>query len=251
MAPCSWTVSPLCSTWGSYSADEQAYALRFATFVLWAATGRRYGLCPVTVRPCKPVQEPLYMAFPVVASWGLWVSADAAISSAVAPVGCCAGSCACDAQAMALPGPVGAVTAVVINGVTLDPSAYRLAGSSIIRQDGNAWPTTQDMSAPAGTAGTWSVSYTRGEAVPPPVLDAAGIYACEIARGRAGGSCFLPYKVQSVTRQGTQIEFVDTTDYLNEGLTGVAEVDQLIRMDNPYKLKSRPRVLSLDLPTYQ
>lgn len=251
--PCSWVVAPsaLCSDWGSFSADEQAYALGFATFVVWAATGRRYGLCPVTVRPCKPTQEPLYLAFPVQPSWGLWVSSGASLADAVAPVGCCAGACACNDQSIVLPGPVGAVTAVTIDGVVLDPAAYRLYGSRLIRQDGDAWPTTQNLAAPAGDDSTWSVAYTRGEVIPPAVLAAAGVYACEVARSRGSGNCFLPNRVQSVTRQGVNIEFVDQADYLEKGRTGVAEVDQILALDNPGGLRARPRVVSPDLPTYR
>lgn len=251
-APCSWVVDPtdLCSTWAATSAAEKAYALRFATHVVWAATGRRFGLCPVTVRPCKPRQDPLYLTFPVQASWGLWVDAGSTISNAVAPVACCPSACACNVQAITLPGPVGAITAVTINGAVLDPAKYRLVGNLLIRQDGEAWPQVQNLSAVAGSADTWSIAYTRGEAVPQAVLDAAGVYACEVARGRTGGQCFLPQRIQSVTRQGTEITFIDQADYLDKGLTGVAEVDQIIRTVNPTGIKSRPRVLSLDLPTY-
>lgn len=251
--PCSWVVSPtsLCSDWGTFSADEQAYALSFATYVVWAATGRQYGLCPVTVRPCKPVQEPLYLAFPVQPSWGLWVSSGASLADAVAPVGCCAGACTCNDQSIALPGPVGSVTAVTIDGAVLTPTAYRLYGSRLIRQDGDVWPTGQNLAAAAGGADTWSVAYTRGKVVPPVVLNAAGVYACEVARSRAGGNCFLPSRVQSVTRQGVNIEFIDQGEFLDKGRTGVAEVDQILALVNPGGQHARPRVLSPDLPTYR
>lgn len=251
--PCSWAVpeGALCSDWGTFSVEERAYALAFGTFVLWAATGRQYGLCPVTVRPCKALQEPLYLTYPVLPSWSMWTTADAALADMVAPVGCCAGACACTDGSMALPGPVGAVTAVVIDGVTLDPAAYRLYGSRLIRQDGDHWPTTQDLQAPAGGANTWSVAYTRGLAVPPIVLQAAAVYACEVARSRASGNCLLPNRVQSVTRQGVEIQFVDQTDYLDKGRTGVPEVDMIIAQVNPGGLKARPRVFSPDLPTYR
>jgi hypothetical protein len=251
-APCTWDVPEglLCPDWTNYTAEVKAYALRFATYVVWAATGRRFGLCPVTVRPCKPTQEPLYLTYPVLPSWALWATGQSSVADVVAPVGCCTGACSCGVQALRLPGPVGAVAAVVIDGQALDPSAYRLVQDQLIRQDGGAWPTTQNLSAPAGDPDTWSVSFTRGEAVPPAVLDAAAMYACEVGRSRTGGKCFLPQRVQSVTRQGTEITFVDQADYLNEGLTGVPDVDQIIRTVNPYKLKARPRVLSPDLPRY-
>lgn len=251
--PCNWAVpeGALCSDWGAFTVEERAYALQFATFVVWAATGRQYGLCPVTVRPCKALQEPLYLTYPVLPSWSLWVNSSAAVADAVAPVGCCGGPCSCNDGAIALPGPVGAITAVAIDGAALDPSAYRLYGSRLIRQDGLAWPATQDLRAPAGAVGTWSVAYTRGVAVPGYVLQAAAVYACEIARGRAGGNCLLPNRIQSVTRQGVDIQFVDQADYLDKGRTGVPEVDQILALVNPRGLPNRLRVMSPDLPTFR
>ncbi len=255
-APCTgWTPNvALCTDWDTagHSDATKAYALRNAAYVIWAATGRRFGLCEFTVRPCQPVNAPLYVTFPAWAMWDVDVpGGGVAGADALAPAGaCCSGSCACTPSQLALPGPVGAVSNVSLDGVTLDPAAYRLVGNLLVRQDGERWPLVQDLALPAGEVGTWSVTYTRGEAVPDVLNDAAGIYACELAKGRTGGACFLPNKVQSVSRQGVDIQFVDTTDYLKEGLTGLPEVDQIIVTINPYGLKARPRVVSLDLPRY-
>lgn len=254
--PCTgWTPTiGLCPDWDTagHSDATKAYALRFATYVLWAATGRRFGLCPVTVRPCRPVAPPLYVTFP---AWQLWDTdvpgGGIAGPDALAPPGaCCSGSCHCTPPQIALPGPVGAVTNVTLDGVTLDPAAYRLVGNLLVRQDGEIWPASQDLAAPAGEDNTWSVTYTRGEAVPDSANDAAGIYACELAKARTGGDCRLPGRVQSISRQGVDIEYVDTSDYLAKGWTGLPEVDQLIVTINPYGLKARPRVVSLDLPAF-
>lgn len=255
--PCSGWVPNVgvCSDWDTagHSDATKLYALRNASYIIWALTGRRFGLCAVTTRPCQPANVPLYLTFPAWASWDVNVPGGGiAGADMLAPPGaCCKGSCSCSPSSITLPGPVGAVTAVTIDGAVLDPSAYRLSGSVLIRQDGGIWPATQDLALPAGEPNTWSVSYTRGEAVPDVLLDAAGIYACELAKARTGGPCALPGRVQSVSRQGVDIEFVSMSDYLEKGFTGVPEVDQIIATINPYGLKSRPRVASLDLPQYR
>jgi hypothetical protein len=244
----------LCSDWttAGHSAATQAYALRFASYVIWAATGRRFGLCAVTVRPCRPVQAPLYLTYP---AWSIW---DTAVPGGGLPQGpyaqpgtCCgSGPCQCSPSQIALPGPVGAVTSVQQDGVTVDPAGYRLVGNLLVRQGGEAWPLQQDLASPLGDVGTFGITYTRGEAVPDVLNDAAGVYACEVAKARTGGPCALPGRVQSISRGGVDIEYVDTANYLDKGWTGVQEVDQIIATINPYGLKARPRVVSPDLASY-
>jgi hypothetical protein len=242
-----------CPDWDTGHTDAtKAYALRSATYVIWAATGRRFGLCSTTVRPCQPVQVPLYRTYP---AWGIW---DTTVPGGGLPNGpyaqpgaCCSGgACQCSPSQIALPGGADSVTSVVINGATLDPSAYRLVGYLLVRQDGLTWPLQQDLASPLGGTGTWAVTYQRGEAVPDVLQDAAGIYACELAKARTGGPCSLPGRVQSISRGGVDIQYVDTADYLDKGWTGLAEVDAIISTINPYGLKSRPRVISPDLASF-
>jgi hypothetical protein len=256
--PCyaSWTINTaVCSTWGDYPLDDQAWATRMATFILWAATGRQYGGCPVTVRPCWQRQEPLYQTWNVgLQGEGYWgLRGDGGTSVAVYGGGCgCMSSCACKPDQFMLPGQVQAVTNVTIDGVVLDPSQYLLQGSWLVRAGGLSWPAVQDLSLPAGVPGTWSVTFTQGVAPPAVLLDAAGTYACELAKAKTNTSgCILPRRVQQVTRQGVEIQFVDTSDFLKEGLTGVESVDTVITMLNPYGLRQPPRVLSPDLPTFR
>lgn len=154
-----WTPTiGLCADWDTagHSDATKAYALRTASYVLWAATGRRFGLCPVTVRPCRPVAVPLYLTFP---AWQLWDTdvpgGGIAGPDALAPPGaCCTGRCQCQPPQIALPGPVGEVTNVTLDGVTLDPAAYRLVGNLLVRQDGEIWPASQDLAAPTGEENT-------------------------------------------------------------------------------------------------
>lgn len=254
--PCDgWTPNhDLCGAWGTFTPEIQAYADRVAARVIWAATGRQFGLCTVTVRPCWALQEPLYQAFPVNAYgegyWTLVAGPGASVIPIAVGACSCATACQCSPPQMPLPGPVASVSQVLIDGVVLDPAAYRVDNASyLVRQDGQAWPL-QNLALASGV-GTWSVTYQQGEAVPAALLDAAGMYACEVGKARSGGSCQLPNRVQSVTRQGVEIQYIDTSDYLDKGRTGYEAVDSIIYSYNPYGRAERPRVLSPDLPQYR
>jgi hypothetical protein len=253
-APCTgWNANTgLCSTWATYSPAIQAYAQRFAIYVLWAATGRQFGLCPYTVRPCETPNPLLYRTYPVGAygpePYVLDGVAGGVVLGYAAAGDCLGGHCA--PPEIALPGPVSSITQILVDGVVLNPANYRLDGTRLVRQDGLGWPA-QDLSLAAGAVGTWSVEYLRGLPVPDLLNDAAGAYACEIAKSRAGGTCQLPSRVSSISRQGVDVQFVSAEDYLDKGRTGYAEVDQIIATFNPDGLRRAPRVLSLDSPTFR
>lgn len=256
--PCysSWTIdTSLCAAWSGYDAGVKAWSTQMAIFILWGATGRQYGACPTTVRPCWQRRAPLYQTWPVGLNgegyWGLRGNADGSIQLLGGMCGC-SGSCACEPDQILLPGRVQSITSVVIDGAVLDPSQYLLQGSYLVRANGELWPMMQDLSRAPGSANTWSVTFVEGDAVPLVLLAAAGTYACELAKAKTNASgCILPRRVQHVTRQGVEIQFVDTADYLTEGLTGVDAVDIVIRMLNPEGLRRPPRVLSPDLPQYR
>jgi hypothetical protein len=245
----------LCPAWAATDPAIQAYADRVASRVIWAATGRQYGLCAVTVRPCWTPQEPLYQSFPVgyygEGYWGLQGVPGGVVVFATG--GCaCASACLCQPPQIALPGPVASITQVVIDGVVLDPAAYRLdLESYLVRIDGLSWPNTQNLGAALGLTNTWAVTYQQGVAVPDTLQDAAGLYACEVAKARTGGSCQLPNRVRSVTRAGVEINYINEDDFLAKGRTGYDAVDSIIYSYNPYGLTERPRVVSPDLPRYR
>lgn len=250
----------VCPDWANFQPGDQTYALAVATQVMWAATGRQFGLADITVRPCLNPQLPAYLTFPVAydpgSYGGQWAWQLVGVPNGVELIlggTCgCTGACGCSAPTIPLPAPVSSIVAVTIDGAVLAAGNYRVdAGNLLVRQDGSSWPVTQNLALSAGQVGTWSVEYQRGVVVPALLNQAAGAYACEIARARAGGNCRLPQRVQSITRQGVDIQLVDQTDYLHQGLTGVQEVDQVIRAFNPDGLRARPRVVSPDLPMYR
>lgn len=252
--PCGGWVpnTSLCASWAGLSDEQKAYASRVAVLVLWAATGRRFGLCAQTLRPCWQQQAPLYESFPVgYYGEGYWTLLGVAGGVQVLGGCACASGCQCSPPQLALPPVAHSVVDVTIDGVALPAASYQLRGGYLIRMDGQPWPNSQNLGAPLGQPNTWSVTYNQGEQVPLELLDAAGIYACEVGKALTGGTCQLPNRVQSVTRQGVEINYVSVDDYLDKGLTGYDLVDMVIRSVNPNQLQQRPRVLSLDMPTYR
>lgn len=253
--PCEWPINTACCTdWDTYEPDVQAAATAWATYILWALTGRRYGGCPVTVRPCGGgcPRALGWMTYPVTLDGG-----DAAAAGGWVPYvdaggawrNCaCAGGCSCSARCEVwLPGPVASVASVTVDGVAIDPGAYRIDNAQLlVRTDGECWPECQDLNEDAGAPDTFEVVYTRGTAVPVAGQIAAGKLACDYAKSCATG-CKLPGNLSSLSRQGVDVQLVDPTEILAAGLTGVAEVDTWIRAVNPYRLAQRSRFYSPDL----
>lgn len=211
--------------------------------VLWALSGRRFGPCPVTVRPCVGGGCPDPCGYPPGVAF--WVNVSC---------GCgyrCGGGCG-PRYEISLPGPVHAVTEVKIDGAVLVSSAYRVSNRrSLIRQDGGVWPPTQAYQLPDGQPNTWSVSYLRGDPVPAAGNYAAGTLAVEIAKACQGSKCKLPQRVQSISRQGVELALLDPMDFLDEGRTGLPDVDQWLAAVNPQKHQYRPRVYSPDLSRFR
>lgn len=259
--PCSWTVeTSCCPDWDTMDPQVQSVAVAYATYLLWALTGRRYGPCSVLLRPCQSKCDGFtgYRTWPVGspgtsgagAPWmipyvdnGVWRNCG------------CTGGCSCRAACeLFVPGPVAAIDEIRVDGLVVDPSAYRLDHFQglpvIVRIDGECWPDCQDMSLEPDEPGAFAVTYQRGVAVPRAGQIAAGLLACEFAKSCAGASdCALPQELQSLTRNGVEVQVVDPSVLPDTILTGIADVDRWVRAVNPNSLAAGPRVLSPDLPS--
>ena len=231
---------------------------RFAAQTLRMLTGYRVGGCSVTVRPCNRSCVPGtwltapdvgavfagvsngYFGFsPYVGANGQWMNA----------CGCAGDGCSCTrVQEVLLPTSVGVgrIDSVVVDGITLAPSAYRVDNSNrLVRQDGGAWPVCQDMNKPLGEEDTWSVTYLDGNPVDGVGAYVAGLLAAEYAKACAGQDCALPTNVQTITRQGVTMQL--DPEMFTGGVTGVRAVDSFIRIWNP--LTSLPSgIYSPDAP---
>lgn len=250
-APCAWTIdTTCCAHWADATDAQRDRATQWATYVLWALTGRQFGTCEVTVRPCGTNCRWYggWMTYPVTADgigsiWAPFIRDGSWFNCG------CLGACSCEPEcAVWLPGPVAGVVEVKVGGIVIDPSRYRVDNRTrLVGLDGECWPDCQNMNLDGDVTGVFEVTYLRGRPLPVAGQVAAGLLACEFLKECQGEACALPANISSLTRQGVQIEMVDPTDELTSGLTGIRNVDLWIRSVNPRGLQRRPRVLSPDI----
>ena len=244
-----------CTGWDDYSPAVQAAAAAWATEILDALTGRQFAQCPVKLRPCgrRCGWFGGYLAFPVDSpassgSGNPWMIPF--VDNGVWRNCACGSVCRCRATCEAhMPYPVSAIDEVMVDGVILDPSSYRLDDSTIlVRTDGECWPECQNLDLADTEENTWSVTVRPGAALPASAAIAAGKLACEFAKACSGGEgCALPEQLISLSRNGVEVQVADPQALLDAGLTGVMEADLFIRAYNPGRLRSRPQVLSPDV----
>jgi hypothetical protein len=232
---------------------KRASAAAFSVNLLYRLSGRQYpGLCQRTIRPCG-VGCAAWARWPAYRdSWfpayynagGGWTGG----APALAGCGC---TNRCRLPSVTLPGPVTAVTEVVIDGAVLDPSTYQVVGHRRLeRLDGGTWPCSQNLAADAGVGGvpgTFQVTYTFGRNPDAGGILAAQEYGCEVAKHLCGASdCQLPQRTRSVVRQGITFDLTTPLDFLDQGRTGVPLVDLWLTSVNPAKLPRRATVRRFD-----
>jgi hypothetical protein len=140
-----------------------------------------------------------------------------------------------------LPSPVVAGSVVVtIDGLVLDPSAYRLYGGHLlVRSDGSYWPVCSHLSSPAGV--DWSIAFTHGQVPPMDLILACRELAIHTAMALSGKVSKIPARAISVSRGGLSINLMR-----GQQSTGIPLVDDAIRAENPYGLTGRGSFTSPD-----
>lgn len=224
--------------------------LHVATEIMWRLSGKQFGGCPITVRPCRVAcggqQAYGYWSgnqwLPFIEA-GVWYNSKC---DRCGPSGCsCTELCEVD-----LPGPVAEVIQVKQDGVVIPPTGYRVDNATkLVRLGEDCWPTCQDLNQPDTEVGTMSVTYRRGSAVPQGGTWASGLLACQLMKAcTEPGECVLPSNAQRIARQGVTVEL--TPILLKPGgfNTGIPEVDLWLQSVNPYKSTGRPQVYSIDRP---
>ncbi|MCM6774980.1 hypothetical protein NDR87_26405 [Nocardia sp. CDC159] len=245
---CQWPIDRSCWPELCSPIDKQRmqYAADCAVFVLWALTGRQFGVCPVLARPCPiPDADPLLGYVPIgPGSSGYYGSPGwfpVWEGGAWRNISCgCPDRCSRTGMAVVhLPGPVRTVDAVTIAGGALADTEWALEGDYLYRTGGAQWPR-QNLRAPLGEPGTWSVAYQRGYPPPPGAQTHVGQLALEFFNACSGGKCRLPKRVQTVARQGVSMQMIDPNDLFGAGLTGIDTIDLWIRAINPARLQAAP-----------
>lgn len=232
-------------------------AVAAAADVLYALTGRHLGTCQLTIRPCR--RGACGEDWPFLGRWwemgiyprpvfyqGVWYNI---------ACGSCANGCSCSVVEEArMPVPVASVSQVKVDGVVLDPSAYRVDDwRLLVRTDGGRWPICNDLSKDDTQVGTWSVTLTTGEAVSTLGKMALGELATQFAKLLAddGTGCEIPRPVQQVVRQGVTMNFLDPNMVFTEGRLGLYLCDLFISIENPNGMAQRSEVYDIDSPGYR
>lgn len=224
------------------TAAQQGQILEQAVNVIWNATGRRYGVCSETLRPC---------------------------------LGCDCGSeyneCGCyvyqridldPAQAMGdvRSQPIQAIGFVNLLGVPLVVGTdYALGENRWLYRlpRGELWPACQDIGAVPAPV---EIEISRGN--PPPrdlILSAVLPLARELAANDCKDPCSIdPTKVQAVQREGISFALISQGTAWKDGLTGDQGIDSAIMracqdentggMSDPLEIL-RPRFARTDLLT--
>lgn len=253
---------PICDDFPADPTPDQQIlidqAVQAATEALWNRTKRRFGLCEMTLRPCRRECWPASTW----ASWSpLWQNATSwawpfpmLVGGAWINLGCggCGGECSCSSVSeTVLPYPVAEVTLVMIDGQPLSSDAYRVDNHRLlVRVDGGDWPRCNDLSLPDTEVGTWSVTAQYGEVVPTLGQLAVGQLAGQIYKLCAGNGagCVLPVAtVRQVTRQGVTKVFFDAATAFKGGKIGLYYPDLFIHTYNPLNTGTAS-IFSIDGP---
>jgi hypothetical protein len=221
------------------------FGIALASRVLWAKTGRRYGICRRTAKPCSTGEHDWAFV-------GISENRHDDMNQHVhrhQP-----GACRCWLSALELPGPIAAVESVVYDGVVLPETAYAVkttghrARRVVLRIDldssGNPerWWNHNDIyrdptasvlpDLPDEISPAWQVTWHQGRAVPEEGQGAAAILAEQFARARCGGPCTEPIStgLTQVARRGSTRKYDPPT----KGRTGNPIVDEWIGSVNPF-----------------
>lgn len=254
--PCSaWDPIWICDV-SAKSPTATGYAAQAATEIIWAMSGRQFGLCTVTLRPCRRTCFGDSWWSPYGEPWNT--------SSYVGPFGfnsfwfdlscgSCMGGCSCsEVPEVVLPAPVSRIVQVKMDGTPMATGAYRVDNNRLlVRTDGQRWPRCNNLARDDTYAGTWSVTAQYGQDVPVSGQLSVGEMACEILKAMDGEDCRLPAGIQSLARQGIEINFPEVGTLIKDGITGLYLVDQFVAAVNPSHLKARSRVYSVDVPPHR
>ncbi|RPJ77442.1 MAG: hypothetical protein EHM24_00070 [Acidobacteria bacterium] len=236
--------SACCDSWDALDPTLQERATDLAWDTMKVLTGGRVGSCPVVMRPCLTGPCDCCIGW-----WGQGWMNPVLIAGEWVNCACGRPECSCERLCeIAFPGPVAVINEITVSGAVLAPHSYRVDnGSILVREDGECWPSCQNMGAPPGDPGTVVITYTPGIVPNGSGLWAAGVLACEFAKACSGGKCRLPAAVTSIARQG--VNFQMQSAMFVDGMTGIREVDAYTMSVNPYHHLTPPMVWSPDMPS--
>ncbi len=188
-----------------------------ATEILFALSGRQFGVREKTIRPTSRDS-----------CWG--IGANASLH-------------------LVLPGPVREIIAVTLDGVVLPESSYQLVERRrLLRVPFDSWPMYQRLEEADTEVDTFSVHFRWGNDVPEGGKAAALFLAKQFALYFDGKKCGLTDAQVSVTRQGVSRTYLDPSEFTRLSRTGLKAVDIWLNTVNPSGARRRSRVFSPDEP---
>lgn len=213
------------------NSDYAQTAVDYATFILYKLTGEKYPGAIKTIESYvretnRPSRDALI--------GGREVSIDNAVSVP---------SRVSYPQRLYLRGaPVVEVHSVLQGGVELDPQEYTLYNRKFLKLNSRSnWDYACGM-------GGITVEYTYGMLPPNAGVLAATTLANELlilmGEGSSGNECRIPERVRSISREGISFDMIDPQEFMDDGRTGIWEIDLFIRTANPARSKKQPRIIS-------
>ena len=138
--------------------------------------------------------------------------------------------------------PVESITEVSDGGVILDPLTYALEGSWLRNRLG-CWNTVGACDDPE-----LIVTYQAGVPFPSGTGLAIGEIGCEYLSALAGGTCRLPSRATSITRQGVTVTLDTASEFVGRGRIGLPVADAWLESVVGIGPRVASRVYSPDLP---
>lgn len=229
-----WPIDTACLTdeWNAMSEEQRERAAYLAVSSLRSLTAYRVGGCPITVRPCKPS-----CCIPGFYSYRGWTPGfDPQNWNGIWTNGCgCVSACGCKASCETkLPGPIGDLIEVLVDGAALPLEDFRVDNGNILVYQGTdpcPFNMEQDLSLPTTEAGTWSVTYVNAYKPDALAAYAAGVLAVQFGLACEGKQCRLPPNVTQIVRNNVSMNITPGT--FPDGVTGIREVDAFIRLWKP------------------
>lgn len=142
--------------------------------------------------------------------------------------------------------PAHEVFSVQYGETVLDPSEYILFNKRFLKlSNGAVWNYACDQRG-------ITVEYSYGMMPPSAGRMAASTLANELlillGENSNADYCRIPERVTSVSREGISFDMINPMEFIDEGKTGIWEIDLFIRTANPSRAKKQPRLLSASDP---
>lgn len=153
--------------------------------------------------------------------------------------------------------PVREILEVKIDGVVIPPDEYELRNhNTLVRMRPTVstqptqrwgWPTSQINDLPDTESGTFSITFTFGQSIPPMGLRAARKLGEFFLLPELGDTSRFPQRITSMNRQGVAVTVQDVIDVIAKGSLGIYEVDVFLSTVNPCGNQRQAEVYSPDV----